>query len=309
MLGIGQRTVTGSQATHPPAPASSRARWRYAAFAVLLVIYAALTLLVVVRNGPTMRLDEWVANLRMKHRWPGPYDWINFYIHIGQRAPSTAVALPWIIWRCRRLQSKTPIVRLVVALLLLNVSVGIVKVATGRIGPHKYSHADAVFAGGNIYPSGHVSNIVVLLGVLSWMAVRYRRAMIITSIIVPITVGFSTIYLNMHWLTDVIGGWLAGGLVLLALPSVMPTAERWADAIELRLRRAVSRRRARRARRTAPPDVEIPALPASAPASARASAPLSASAGDPAAAWATSRERKRARPRRRTLEPVDVDTP
>jgi membrane-associated phospholipid phosphatase len=245
MLGIGQHPVIGSS-THPPAAPGHRTRWRHAAFAVLLAIYAVLTVLVVVRNGPTVRLDEWVANLRLKHRWPGLYDWINFYIHIGQRAPSTAVALPWILWRCWRLNSKTPFVRLVAALLLLNLSVGVVKVATGRIGPHKISHADVVFAGGNIYPSGHVSNIVVLLGVLAWMSVRYRKVMIVTATILPVTVGFSTIYLNMHWLSDVVAGWLAGGLVLLALPTVMPTAGRIADALEARLRAAWLRRQARR---------------------------------------------------------------
>jgi hypothetical protein len=119
-------------------------------------------------------------------------------------------------------------------------------VATGRIGPHKISHADVVFAGGNIYPSGHVSNIVVLLGVLAWMSVRYRKVMIVTATILPVTVGFSTIYLNMHWLSDVVAGWLAGGLVLLALPTVMPTAGRIADALEARLRAAWLRRQARR---------------------------------------------------------------
>jgi membrane-associated phospholipid phosphatase len=273
MLGIGQHTVTGSDPTNPPAAPDRRTRWRYAAFAVLLAIYAVLTVLVVVRNGPTVRVDEWVANLRMKHRWPGLYDWINFYIHIGQRAPSTAVAVPWIVWRCWRLRTKTPLVRFVAALLLLNLSVGVVKVATGRIGPHKISHADVVFAGGNIYPSGHVSNIVVLLGVLAWMSVRRRKAMIVTATVIPVTVGFSTIYLNMHWLSDVVAGWLAGGLVLLALPTVMPTAERIADALEARLRELWRRRQARRAADTGLPTPSVPAQ-----ASARAPGPAQAPA-------------------------------
>ncbi len=274
MLGIGQHPVIGSQPTTAPAAPDHRTRWRHAAFWVLLAVYAVLTLLIAVRNGPTVRLDEWVADLRMKHRWPGLYDWINFYIHIGQRAPSTAVALPWIVWRCWRLRSKTPLVRLVTALLLLNVSVGIVKVATGRIGPHKISHADVVFAGGNIYPSGHVSNIVVLLGVLAWMSVRYRKAMIVAAVVIPVTVGFSTIYLNMHWLSDVVGGWLAGGLVLLALPTVMPAADRAADALEARLREAWRRRRqARRQGAGGDAAVPVPAPERRADAPSEASSP------------------------------------
>jgi membrane-associated phospholipid phosphatase len=302
MFGITQRIGTVSGDGGASAARSRRTRWRYAAFGALLVIYAVLTVLVVVRNGPTIQLDEWVANLRMKHRWPWAYDWINVYIHVGQRAPSTVVALPWIIWRCTRLHSSTPLVRLVAALLLLNVSVGVVKVATGRIGPHKISHADAVFAGGNIYPSGHVSNIVVLLGVLTWMAVRYRKTMIAISVVVPVTVGYSTVYLNMHWISDVVGGWLAGGLVLLALPTVMPTAQRWADAIELRLRRALQRWRARRAARH---DLDVPA-PATAAAGARVR-----TAGFDRAADAKADEapptRRRGAILRRDRQPVDID--
>ncbi len=303
MLGITQRIGTVPGDAGLSGARSRRTRWRYAAFGALLVIYAVLTVLVVVRNGPTIQLDEWVANLRLKHRWPWAYDWINVYIHVGQRAPSTFVALPWIIWRCTRLHSSTPLVRLVAALLLLNVSVGIVKVATGRIGPHKISHADAVFAGGNIYPSGHVSNIVVLLGVLTWMAVRHRKTMIAISIVVPLTVGFSTVYLNMHWISDVVGGWLAGGLVLLALPTVMPTAQRWADAIEVRLRRALQRWRTRRAARA---DLELPVS-----ATAIAGAPLRPAGYDAdadAGADAASPPRRRGTIlRRRSRQPVDVD--
>jgi membrane-associated phospholipid phosphatase len=245
MLGMTQRVVTGS-GTGPPDAQATRAWWRYAAFALVLALYVLLTFAVVVRSHPVMWIDDWVADLRMKHRWPGFKPWIDVYIRVGQRAPSTLVALPWILWRARRLQSNTPVVRLVVALLLLNLSVGVVKVTTGRIGPHKISRPDAIFAGGNIYPSGHVSNIVVLLGVLSWMAVRHRRALIATTVLISVSIGFSTVYLNMHWLSDVVGGWMAGGLVLLALPTVMPTAQRWADALERRVRPAVQRWRARR---------------------------------------------------------------
>ena len=55
------------------------------------------------------------------------------------------------------------------ALVLLNVSVGVVKYAIGRLGPMHGTDSDVhdIFAGGNIYPSGHVSTAVVLYGLLA----------------------------------------------------------------------------------------------------------------------------------------------
>jgi hypothetical protein len=43
-------------------------------------------------------------------------------------------------------------------------------------------------------------------------------------------VGLCTVYLDTHWVSDVLGGWIAGVLVLIALPWVMPYSERLASA-------------------------------------------------------------------------------
>ena len=129
------------------------------------------------------------------------------------------------------------------ALLVLNLSVGVVKVITGRIGPLETEDVHTVFAGGNIYPSGHVSNTVVLYGVLAMLATVHRRFAVIAAVWITLSVGLCTLYLNTHWFSDVVGGWLAGSLVVVSLPWVMPYPERAAEAVLARLRR----RRAARA--------------------------------------------------------------
>jgi membrane-associated phospholipid phosphatase len=40
-----------------------------------------------------------------------------------------------------------------------------------------------------------------------------------------VTIGLGTLIINTHWLTDVVGGWLAGALVLCTLTWVLPPAE------------------------------------------------------------------------------------
>ncbi len=66
------------------------------------------------------------------------------------------------------------------------------------------------------YPSGHSAGVVVFGGVLVYFAWRHwrskrPRALIGTGLVVLVgIVGFDRLYLNVHWLSDVLGGWLFG---------------------------------------------------------------------------------------------------
>jgi membrane-associated phospholipid phosphatase len=139
-------------------------------------------------------------------------------------------ALPFFFWVAWRRRSTAPLVMLVAALVLLNLTVGVVKYAIGRVGPAHINDVHMIFAGGNIYPSGHVSNTVVLYGLIAWLTPRFRKTIIAVAVLLCVSVGIGTIYLRTHWFSDVIGGWFAGGLVLLALPTVMPAAQRCVDS-------------------------------------------------------------------------------
>jgi membrane-associated phospholipid phosphatase len=196
----------------------------------VLALYLALTVAVVV-GSPLDALDRSVRVMPLDRQAPGWHHFVLDYVMLGQRGPSTAVAIVWIAWLCHSRRTLDPLIRFGTALLLLNLSVGVAKIATGRWGPHVTAHARDVLAGGDIYPSGHTSNAVVLFGVLAVLATRHRATMIALAVWVSLTVGLSTLYLDTHWVTDVVGGWLAGGLVLMVLP-------RTAHAIENRLERA-----------------------------------------------------------------------
>jgi undecaprenyl-diphosphatase len=221
------------QRTLPPVVEDSPRRHssiRRIVFGILFALYLALTLAVLVPS-PVLGLDRSLFALDLYDRAPHLWPAINTYVMLGQRAPVTFAALPWIAWRCWRMRTHVPLLRLLVALLVLNLSVGVVKLFVGRNGPLHTANAHDIFAGGNIYPSGHTSNAVVMFGLLAWMAVRHRRAAIAAAVFVPLTVGLCTIYLDTHWFSDVLGGWLAGALVLLVLPTLMRPVDRGADAV------------------------------------------------------------------------------
>jgi len=236
------------------------------AFAVLLAAYLLLTLGVIHRS-PLLRLDTDVLRWDWQRNHPGWFPFVHTYVMLGQRAPSTIVALPWFLWRAWRTRSVRGLVMLGTALLVLNLSVGVVKIWTGRLGPLATHKPFTPFEGGNIFPSGHVSNTVVLYGVLAMMAVSYRRTATALAVIISVTVGICTLYLDTHWFTDVLGGWLAGALVLLVLSPVTDAVERWVVASWRALRRWVTARRVRSQRPTARPPVaaRIPTTVAAGP--------------------------------------------
>lgn len=208
-------------------------------------LYLVVTLLVILPS-PLVSFDHVVAAMHLKGTHPSLRPWIRTYELLGQRGPATLAFLPYFGWAAWRRHTLEPLILLATALVVLNVSVGIVKYSVGRVGPFYSSNAHAVFAGGDIYPSGHVSNAVVLYGCVALTTLRWRRSAAGAAVLISVTVGLGAVYLRTHWVSDVLGGWLAGGLVLLVLPAVLPSARRGTRRALGSLRGLTNRRQHRR---------------------------------------------------------------
>jgi len=77
-------------------------------------------------------------------------------------------------------------------------------------------------AGGFSFPSGHAMISMAVYGTVAYLLWVYLRAtwrgfIVTTAAIIILLIGISRIYLGVHWLTDVIAGWLGGLLLLLLL--------------------------------------------------------------------------------------------
>jgi membrane-associated phospholipid phosphatase len=191
-----------------------------------------------------VRLDWQVMLFRPYKHWPEYQTLLEVVVVLGQRGPTALVVLAYLGWRCHRTKDLRPLLVLGLALLLLNITVGAVKYGVGRLGPHYATSVGSaeLFAGGDIFPSGHTANAVVTWGVLAYLATTHRRTGAVITAIFAFTVGMTTIYLGTHWVTDVIAGWTAGILVMLVLPLFEPLVA-WLD---LRLRFLWARLRAGR---------------------------------------------------------------
>jgi undecaprenyl-diphosphatase len=75
------------------------------------------------------------------------------------------------------------------------------------------------------FPSGHALNSVVSYGFLTLLLLdrihdgRKQLAVVLAAAVMIIAIGFSRLYLGVHYLSDVTGGWIAGAAWLLVCVS------------------------------------------------------------------------------------------
>jgi membrane-associated phospholipid phosphatase len=245
--------------THIDVPTMSR--HRVVLFAATLAFYLLIVWAVVITSW-LVRLDWQVMFFRPYQQWPEIHAFLDYYVVLGQRGPTAVMVAAWLGWRSWRQHTLRPLLALGVSLLLLNITVGAAKIGMGRLGPHYATTigSNEMWLGGDIFPSGHTANAVVTWGILAYLAStpRARRWLSAVSAVVSLGVGLTTVYIGTHWLSDVVLGWAAGLLILLALPWFEPLITR-AEARIFALRDAW-RSGNRGGAVTAPAPVGVPAM-------------------------------------------------
>ncbi len=242
-----------------------------------LGFYAAIVV-AVISTSWLVRFDWQVMLYRPYKQWPEWHAFLDYFVVLGQRGPTAVLIAAWLGWRCWRQRSLRPLLVLVTALLLLNVTVGAAKLGMAREGPH-YANvigSNEMWASGDIFPSGHTANAVVTWGILAYLATTpgARRTLSVIAAVFALSVGATTVYLGTHWVSDVVLGWAAGLLVLLALPWCEPAITR-TERLILSLRDRL--RGASRAAMSPPSRLDVAAatVPLAAGAARRGEEPVS----------------------------------
>ncbi|MBO8195072.1 phosphatase PAP2 family protein [Streptomyces oryzae] len=202
---------------------------RLGLFSATVAFYLAIVVAVL---GTTwlVQLDWQVMLFRPYKQWPGIHGFLDAFVVLGQRGPTAVLVAAWLGWRSWRQRTLRPLLALGFALLTLNASVGAVKIGLGRLGPHYATEIGSaeLWAGGDIFPSGHTANAVVTWGILAYLATTplARRWLSVVAAVFALGVGATTVYLGTHWVSDVLLGWAAGLLILLGLPWCEPAIAR-----------------------------------------------------------------------------------
>lgn len=183
------------------------------AIALVAVPFATLTFQVL-GNGPLTRFDGGIASD------------LNAWVHRNEAVLPILEALSWLgrppllavwvaiaaVW-CWRLERRRLAIFVVATSLGGGIVDTIVKLAVDR--PRPIVDHPVSTALGKSFPSGHAMSSTVVYGalallVLPTVARRWRPWLVALTSLIILAIGTSRLFLGVHFLTDVIGGYILG---------------------------------------------------------------------------------------------------
>jgi hypothetical protein len=231
---------TADSAGGLPAPRSApvigvgRPPWWLLALAAVVTVAVTANLL---SRGRLERMDLRVSEVvsAWDLRDSAVYWFVWAFTQAGGRGFILIVLAGLVGWLAVRQRTLLPLLRVLLALALLTVVVYSFKWGTGRTAPAypgSFFHRD-----GASYPSGHVTNAVLMWGVARWQAVEFglparaQRAAWLLSVLAPVCTGVAMVALDFHWVTDALVG-VAVGLLLLGVVHALDALvlSRWVGA-------------------------------------------------------------------------------
>jgi undecaprenyl-diphosphatase len=227
-----------SQSSDPSEEQARSAARRFELRAVLVfvlafvaaVLFAVVLYLVTRKSDFLLRFDTQAADRahRFALRHKGFTNLMRFFSAIGTSVAWWMVFAVVIAWLARR-RLRRLIVFVVVTALGSSLLNNLIKITVDRTRPH---FADpVVVASGKSFPSGHAQAAIVGYGILLavFMPVISRRArpwVVGVAAVMVLLIGYSRIALGVHFVSDVIGGYLVGLVWLLGLVAAFRTWRR-----------------------------------------------------------------------------------
>jgi membrane-associated phospholipid phosphatase len=179
----------------------------------------------VVTYGPITDIDEFLSEAdHPKFRGVSAFV-IRRLDDLGLRSVSGIALLIVAIYISRRFKTWRPINLGLLSFISLNVVVGAFKYGLGRTKPRV--GIDLLHAGGMSYPSGHASNAIFIWGIIAYLIYRYAhvnryRGRLASAGVASLALTVCTVSLlrNTHWFSDLFGGLLLGGALLVLVIAI-----------------------------------------------------------------------------------------
>ena len=179
----------------------------------------------VVTYGPIIQIDRFFSKADHPHFKGFSAFIIRRLDDLGLRSVSGIALLIVALYFSRRFKTWRPINLGILSFLSLNVVVGGFKYLLGRTKPR--IGLDVLHAGGMSYPSGHASNAIFIWGVIAYLIYRYAhvdryKGRLASTGVASLALTVCTVSLirNTHWFSDLFGGLLLGGALLVLIIAI-----------------------------------------------------------------------------------------
>jgi membrane-associated phospholipid phosphatase len=181
-----------------------------------------LTILDIHLHGPLWHFDGTVSrqmldwDLRDDHTAKA---WLGVLVRFGNRFYVLLFATPVVLYLALRARRSEYLLRYVLALVVLTVAVYGLKYTVTRYPPVLYADRPNRSIS---FPSGHLANVVLVLGVTAWSCARagaparLTRTLQVLRVVAPLAVLAGMTLLDYHWISDFVGG-ASLGVVLLSI--------------------------------------------------------------------------------------------
>lgn len=188
------------------------ARWLIVVGMIAVIAFGFAFLASEVMESETVRFDDAVRSWVMLHHRPALdalftlLSWLGSSVRLAPLAGVVAI----LLWRRSGLRTAAATVVAPPGALILIEGLKMAFRRTRPAGALGYTNL------GYSFPSGHSAGSMAIALTVAYVLVRERLApawALVAAFAFSLLVGLSRIYLDVHWATDVIGGWAVGLIV------------------------------------------------------------------------------------------------
>jgi len=192
-------------------------RWEFNPLWIAALSALGLTMIALFLGSPALHLFDH-AVLNGVRGWHA--DWLTavmkFFTFVGSTEAAAVIVLLAMYWIRRRLKNRREALLFMTAVAGAGLFNLLLKYWFQRPRPE----LGLVEAGGFSFPSGHSMGAIALYGLLAYLLRRQfadgveRSLWLLVSAAMILCIGFSRIYLGVHYPSDVIGGFFAGSCLV-----------------------------------------------------------------------------------------------
>lgn len=187
-------------------------------FLILLATFIGITSSIV-ESSPIVKLDNSFAQFLYSQRVPWLANAFYFITNFANQLTIIILLVIFLIYLSFK-KEVAYIYSILVAVLGTEISVYIIKILINR--PRPIIDITYYVEKSQSFPSGHSAMATAFFGFIAYYLTCHikerdkKTAVLLLGILLVLLIGFSRLYLIVHFLSDVLGGFLIGGLWLVA---------------------------------------------------------------------------------------------